>query len=61
LGFERGKMDKKKLLKKIRSIVLSIESSAKIYLYGSRIRGTAKPDSDWDLLILQKKEDYRSD
>ena len=48
-------MEKKLLLNKIKSIVLEIEPSAKIYLYGSRVRGTAKANSDWDLLILLKK------
>jgi len=32
------------------------EPKAKIYLFGSRGRGTAKSDSDWDLLILIKKD-----
>jgi predicted nucleotidyltransferase len=34
--------------KKIRSIVLD----ADIILFGSRVRGTAEKDSDWDFLIL---------
>lgn len=29
---------------------------ASLWLYGSRARGTAKEDSDWDLLILLDKE-----
>lgn len=37
-------------------LVLQSEPSAKIYLYGSRARGTAKLDSDWDLLILLNKD-----
>lgn len=32
------------------------DPSAKVYLYGSRARGTMKPDSDWDLLILLNKD-----
>ncbi len=45
------------LLEKIKSIILTAEPSAKIYLYGSQAKGTAHADSDWDLLILlnQKK------
>ena len=31
------------------------EPSAKIYLYGSRAKEVAKPESDWDLLILLNK------
>lgn len=39
-------------LKRIKQIVSEKSPTAKIYLYGSRARGTMKPDSDWDLLIL---------
>lgn len=45
-----------KILNQIKRIVRKKEPSAKIYLYGSRSRGTAKDDSDWDLLILLDKE-----
>lgn len=45
-----------KILQRIKMIVLQSEPSAKIYLYGSRARGTAKLDSDWDLLILLNKD-----
>ena len=40
------------ILARIKSIVLDKDPLAKVYLYGSRARGTMKPDSDWDLLIL---------
>ena len=33
-----------------------LPSSASLWLYGSRARGTARDDSDWDLLILLDKE-----
>ena len=29
-----------------------LPSTASLWLYGSRARGTAREDSDWDLLIL---------
>jgi len=29
-----------------------LDPTARIILYGSRARGDAQPDSDWDLLIL---------
>lgn len=28
------------------------EPTAKVMLFGSRARGTARPDSDWDVIIL---------
>jgi uncharacterized protein len=44
------------ILSRIKQTVLEREPTAKIYLYGSRAPGDAKPDSDWDLLILLNKE-----
>lgn len=49
------------ILDRIKSIVLNNNPSAKIYLYGSRARGTMKPDSDWDLLILLNKDKITAD
>jgi predicted nucleotidyltransferase len=46
----------KDILQEIKKIVTEKEASAKIYLYGSRVRGTADSESDWDLLILLNKE-----
>lgn len=43
------------LLSRIKAIIAEQDPSAKIYLYGSRSRGTAESHSDWDLLILLKK------
>jgi uncharacterized protein len=45
-----------KILDQIKKIVTEQEPRAKIYLYGSRSRGTAKSNSDWDLLILLNKD-----
>lgn len=44
------------ILDRIKSIVLDKDPLAKVYLYGSRARGTMKSDSDWDLLILLDKD-----
>ena len=40
------------LLHRIRETVHAVEPTAQIILYGSRARGDAEPDSDWDLLVL---------
>ena len=37
---------------RIRTEIKRIDPKAKIVLFGSRARGNAKKDSDWDLLIL---------
>jgi uncharacterized protein len=44
------------ILTQIKKIVWDHDPSAKVYLYGSRSRGTAKNDSDWDLLILLDRD-----
>ncbi len=40
------------LLNRIGEVVRQMEPSAQIVLYGSRARGDAARDSDWDLLVL---------
>ena len=40
------------VLKKIKEAILEIEPNAVILLYGSRARGDAVEQSDWDFLIL---------
>ncbi len=44
--------DVSKLLNKVQQNINSIIPNADIILYGSRARGEAKDDSDWDFLIL---------
>jgi len=40
------------LLAQVKAAILAIEPGAEVILYGSRARGEAEPDADWDLLIL---------
>jgi predicted nucleotidyltransferase len=40
------------LLVQAREAVRAVEPGAAVILYGSRARGDAAPDSDWDLLVL---------
>ena len=49
------------ILDRIKRIVLDKDPLAKVYLYGSRARGTMKSDSDWDLLILLDKDKITTD
>ena len=45
-------MNRKKLLEQIRQAVREVEPGAEIILYGSRSRGDAIAESDWDFLVL---------
>ena len=45
------------LLKEVKDNILSIEPSAEIILYGSRVRGDAISNSDWDILVLASWKD----
>lgn len=42
-------------LYRLKADLLKIERTAQLILYGSRARGDARPDSDWDLLLLTEK------
>jgi predicted nucleotidyltransferase len=53
--------DSSYILKEIKRIVMEQDPSAKIYLYGSRAKGVAKKESDWDLLILLNKNEITRD
>jgi len=50
-----NKLNKNEVLDIIRSTVRKVEPDAQIILYGSRARGDAKEDSDWDVIILLNK------
>ena len=49
-------MTRKQLVKLVDQTVHELEPGADIILYGSRARGDARPDSDWDFLILLNGE-----
>ena len=40
------------LMQKVKSAIHSSVPGASVILYGSRARGDARPDSDWDFMIL---------
>ena len=50
-------MSDKTLLAKLEELAKQLSSSVSdVILFGSRARGDARPDSDWDLLILINKD-----
>ena len=52
----------RELLSEVKTAVLELEPTAEVILYGSRARGDATPESDWDLVVLVDGEvDRRRD
>jgi len=49
-------MTDKMMIEKIKANVHEVDPKAEVWLYGSRSRGTAHEDSDWDVLVLSPKE-----
>lgn len=41
----------------VKNRIHNYDPEAKVILFGSRARGDAEPDSDWDLLVLTKRTD----
>ena len=52
----KDKILEKSIIKRVRERVLAIDPKAKVIIFGSRARGDARKDSDWDFLILTGME-----
>ena len=50
------KVDYQTMLELIKQNVHEVDAAAQVWLYGSRARGEAHDDSDWDILVLSPKE-----
>lgn len=51
-------MTDKTMQEKIKANVLEVDPDAEVWLYGSRARGTARSDSDWDVLVLSSRQHF---
>ena len=45
-----------KIIAMIRDTIREVEPTAQIILYGSRARGDARVNSDWDILVIVDKD-----
>ena len=48
-------MTKRAFLREVKKAILALDPQAEVWLFGSRARGDARPDSDWDFLMLTDK------
>ena len=52
---EKNAMTDTEFLQAVKQSVQEIDPQAEVWLFGSRARGDARPDSDWDFLVLTEK------
>jgi predicted nucleotidyltransferase len=52
-------MPDQKILDKIINAILQVIIPDKIILFGSQAKGEARPDSDYDILIIKANVEYR--
>ena len=50
------KKSREEIRRSIKKKLASVSPDAKIILYGSRARGNARQDSDWNLLVVLNNE-----
>ena len=48
-------MTDEQFLREVKRYVHDIDPQAEVWLFGSRARGDAREDSDWDFLVLTEK------
>ncbi len=60
LESSEGPMTDQELIQAVKAAVLRFDPNAQVILYGSRARGDAQPDSDWDFLVLVEREMTRN-
>ncbi|MBS7199310.1 MAG: nucleotidyltransferase domain-containing protein [Bacteroidales bacterium] len=54
-------INRDEILNQIKTTLRSVAPGARVILFGSRARGDARDDSDWDILILVDKDRVGND